>query len=151
MEIPWEGLSEILLGDGWHRPELGTLWETDLDRILLVGDKSRDGHNIRLADFGSHTRCVVWSETVQGLSTTVLVRTDAIVGIRVTSAPIDKVRVAELRRLLQNRVAEYQNGSGLGDYDLQIMVDRQRAVAFLRERTPEIPADPIDTWRPPRS
>jgi hypothetical protein len=148
MEVPWEDVSEILLGDGWHQPVPGSLYEVEpnVGGIVILSDMSQNYVNVGLG-LGPDG-CVTWSETDKSSSTTVVVKKNAINGIRIRNRAIDKARIAELRLGLQHPISAYQKGSR-EDYILRQIANRQRVLAFLRERNPEIQADPLNDWPPP--
>jgi len=141
IEVGCEDVEEVLLSDGWHRPDPQTLW-TSRSRVAIT---TLSGQSVEISPAGGDPSDLVgWNEERQGVKTSVVIRQDAIIGIRIRdTGAISAAHIDQARQEIRH-IRHYWQGTP----QPHILEGHQRLISFWRDINPKIPSDPVDTWHP---
>jgi hypothetical protein len=137
LQIPEEDVVEILLDDGWHRPDPETLYIAD-SRIFI--STATNGASADAEIFGREIPVVCWEETNQQRTMCVIVRRSVVMAIRCKSDVLDEQRIGNARIRLNPLQSQPERR--------EEMRRLQRGIARLRRRSPNIAENPLDTQTP---
>jgi hypothetical protein len=154
IDIPGEEVAEILLGDGWHQPLPGTLWG---ERAWIAIHPPHDEPVLGYEKFSVLSKgttmnedsedCIGWEEEWDGVHTSVVIKANEIIGIRVRGLAVSRARVEDIRDRVRHFV-EFLDTGAHRDHQLRLIRNDQESISALRARNPGISEDPIDTYRP---
>jgi hypothetical protein len=136
----------ILLADGWHAPDPGSIWATTTEILAQYRTFPFKGFLISSID-DEETDCVFWEETENENISSIVVRRSAILGIKANGTAIAAGRVNDLRRHISSFVGQVERSGRLSAGSGTSITAAQALIASIREKHPQIEVLPVDTWR----